>query len=125
MSKRKQQTRPPRAPAATHAHRTVDSFANFEARLGWGADNQASAAQYTLTYQSRNRVWLEAAYRGSWIVRAAVDAIPEDMTRKGIEMSGLDPTDVSKMETALTRKAIWDQLCDTGKWRSCMAARSR
>ncbi|MPV69456.1 DUF1073 domain-containing protein [Burkholderia sp. BE17] len=116
MSKRKQQTRPPRASAATHAHRTVDSFANFEARLGWGADNQASAAQYTLSYQSRNRVWLEAAYRGSWIVRAAVDAIPEDMTRKGIEMSGLDPTDVSKMETALTRKAIWDQLCDTGKW---------
>ncbi|KVC71439.1 hypothetical protein WI73_11510 [Burkholderia ubonensis] len=116
MSRKKQQVRPARAAATPHAQRTGDSFANFQARLGWGADNQASASQYTLTYQSRNRVWLEAAYRGSWIVRAAVDAIPEDMTRKGIEMSGLDPTDVSKMETALTRKAIWDQLCDTGKW---------
>ncbi|WP_156438084.1 phage portal protein, partial [Burkholderia sp. BDU5] len=116
MSRKKQQVRPARAAATPHAQRTADSFANFQARLGWGADNQASASQYTLTYQSRNRVWLEAAYRGSWIVRAAVDAIPEDMTRKGIEMSGLDPTDVSKMETALTRKAIWDQLCDTGKW---------
>ncbi|WP_254613832.1 DUF2514 family protein [Burkholderia lata] len=47
-----------------------------------------------LTYQSRDRIRLEAACRGSRIVRAAVDAIPEDMTRKGIEMSGLDPIGV-------------------------------
>lgn len=107
---------PPPATAAPSSYRTTDSFANFQARLGWGADNQSSASQYTLSYQSRNRVWLEAAYRGSWIVRAAVDAIPEDMTRKGIAMSGLPPTAIAKMETALTELAIWDQLCDTGKW---------
>ncbi|WP_257744590.1 DUF1073 domain-containing protein [Burkholderia glumae] len=101
---------------STASIRTSDSFANFQARLGWGADNQSSASQYTLTYQSRNRIWLEAAYRGSWIVRAAVDAIPEDMTRKGIEMSGLEPDDITKLETALTRLGIWDHLCDTGKW---------
>lgn len=96
--------------------RTTDSFANFQARLGWGTDNQSSASTYTLTYQSRNRVWLEAAYRGSWIVRSAVDAIPEDMTRAGIEMSNLDPSDVSKLERDMTRLAIWDSLCDNGKW---------
>ncbi|WP_186119943.1 DUF1073 domain-containing protein [Burkholderia gladioli] len=118
MSRKKPQTRPstPTPGTAAVGMRTSDSFANFQARLGWGADNQSSASQYTLTYQSRNRIWLEAAYRGSWIVRAAVDAIPEDMTRKGIEMSGLDPTDITKIETAMTRLAIWDHLCDTGKW---------
>ncbi|MGU2444425.1 DUF1073 domain-containing protein [Burkholderia cenocepacia] len=117
---RKKPTRPPAsAPALagpSAAIRTADSFANFQARLGWGADNQASASQYTLSYQSRNRIWLEAAYRGSWIVRAAVDAIPEDMTRKGIEMSGLEPDAISKLETAMTRLGVWDHLCDTGKW---------
>ncbi|MBN3777462.1 DUF1073 domain-containing protein [Burkholderia sp. Ac-20345] len=89
MSKRKQQARPLRVTAVTHTHRTVDSFASW-----WGADNQPSASQYTLTYQSRDRIRLEAACRGSRIVRAAVDAIPEDMTHKCIEMSGLDPIGV-------------------------------
>jgi len=94
MSKRKQQVRPPRVSAATHAHRTVDSFAGFEAWLGWSAGNQPSASQYMLMYQSRDRIRLEAACRGSRIMRAAVDAIPEDMTHKCIEMSGLDPIGV-------------------------------
>ncbi|WP_446903008.1 DUF1073 domain-containing protein [Burkholderia sp. YIM B11467] len=113
---RKRQSRPPAPAPAAPAHRTTDSFANFQSRLGWGAENQSSASQYTLSYQSRNRIWLEAAYRGSWIVRAAVDAIPEDMTRKGIAMSGLKPTAIAKLDTAMTELAIWDQLCDTGKW---------
>ncbi|MBN3848636.1 DUF1073 domain-containing protein [Paraburkholderia sp. Ac-20342] len=104
------------APAQAVTQRTDDSFANFQARLGWGTENQSSASQYTLTYQSRNRVWLEAAYRGSWIVRAAVDAIPEDMTRAGIDTSGLDPVDTTKLERSMGRLANWDQLCDTGKW---------
>ncbi|WP_407059259.1 DUF1073 domain-containing protein (plasmid) [Ralstonia syzygii subsp. celebesensis] len=101
-------------PATTQ--QTHDSFANFQARLGWGAENQSSASEYTLSYQSRNRIWLEAAYRGSWIVGAAVDAIPEDMTRKGVEMSGLDPSDVTEFEAQMTGMAIWEALCDNGKW---------
>ncbi len=96
--------------------RTSDSFANFQARLGWGADNLSSASQYTLTYQSRNRIWLEAAYRGSWIVAKAVDAIPEDMTRAGIEISGLDPADTATIDQEFHRLALWDALCDNGKW---------
>jgi len=96
--------------------RTNDSFANFQARLGWGTDNQSSASQYTLTYQSRNRINLEAAYRGSWIVRAAVDAMPEDMTRAGVEFSGLEPDDISIIDQDMMEMAIWDALCDNGKW---------
>lgn len=112
--------KPGRAPAAaagtTSTQRTNDSFANFGARLGWGTDNQSSGSQYTLSYQSRNRIWLEAAYRGSWIVGKAVDAMAEDMTRAGIEMRGMDPADITRMERGMTRLGIWDALCDTGKW---------
>jgi len=96
--------------------RTNDSFSNFASNVGWGTNNQSSASQYTLTYQSRNRVNLEAAYRGSWIVRQAVDALPEDMTRAGVEFSGLEPDDTSTLEQDMMRLAIWDALCDTGKW---------
>ncbi|RQR87715.1 MULTISPECIES: DUF1073 domain-containing protein [unclassified Burkholderia] len=101
---------------ATPAVRTNDSFTNAVAQLGWGTNNQSSASTYTLTYQSRNRIQLEAAYRGSWIVAAAVDAIPEDMTRCGIEMSGLDPDEVTSLENDMTNLAIWDRLCENGKW---------
>ncbi|MGX6999899.1 DUF1073 domain-containing protein [Caballeronia sp. KNU42] len=95
---------------------TNDSFANFGANVGWGTNNQSSGSIYTLSYQSRNRIALEAAYRGSWIVRAAVDAMPEDMTRCGIEMSGMDPEDISLIERDMMRLGIWDALCDDGKW---------
>ncbi len=100
----------------TQPVRTSDSFQNAQARLGWGTDNQSSASQYALSYQSRNRIQMEAAYRGSWIVGAAVDAIPEDMTRCGIEMTGLDPDEIAKLETAMTSLGIWDRLCENGKW---------
>lgn len=109
--KSKQPNRQVAAPVRTH-----DSFANAQAQLGWGTNNQSSASTYTLTYQSRNRIQLEAAYRGSWIVAAAVDAIPEDMTRCGIEMSGLDPDEVTSLENDMTNLAIWDRLCENGKW---------
>src|SRR5579864_3503731 len=98
------------------AVRTNDSFANFSANVGWGTNNQSSGSAYTLTYQSRNRINLEAAYRGSWIVRSAVDALPEDMTRAGVEFSGIEPEDISLIEQDMMRMAIWDSLCDTGKW---------
>ncbi|MEL6236995.1 MAG: DUF1073 domain-containing protein [Pseudomonadota bacterium] len=95
---------------------TRDSFTNAQAQLGWGTNNQASASQYTLSYQSRNRIQMEAAYRSSWIVRAAVDAIPEDMTRCGIEMSGIDPDEITALENDMTSLGIWDRLCENGKW---------
>jgi phage-related protein (TIGR01555 family) len=100
----------------TQQVRTTDSFANFQANVGWGTNNQSSASTYTLSYQSRNRINLEAAYRGSWVVRAAVDALPEDMTRAGVEFSGLEPEDITTLEQDMMRLAIWDALCDNGKW---------
>lgn len=95
---------------------TQDSFANFGARLGWGTNNQSSGSSYTLSYQSRNRIWLEAAYRGSWVVGKTVDAPAEDMTRAGIEMSGIEPDDIDVIERCFNELSLWDRICDTIKW---------
>lgn len=102
--------------AAQQPVRTSDSFQNAAAQVGWGTNNQSSASTYSLSYQSRNRIQMEAAYRGSWIVRQAVDAIPEDMTRCGIEISGVDPSEITQLENDMVRMAIWDRLCENGKW---------
>lgn len=94
-----------------------DSFANFEARVGYGTDNQSSAAGYQFDFISRNRVQMEAMYRSSWIVGQAVDVVAEDMTREGVEIRGeLDPKTLETLTRAEKRLGLWQSLCDTIKW---------
>lgn len=96
---------------------TFDSFANFEARVGIGTNNQSGAATYTFDYVSRNRILMEAMYRSSWIVGAVVDCIAEDMTRAGISIaSELSPEDGQLLDKAMSDLCIWDRLCDNLKW---------
>ena len=83
--------------------RTVDSFQNLKARLGVGSDNLLSQSRYALNPVTRNRIQLEFAYRGSWIVRAACDIIAEDMTREGFHFEkGVEPDDSDKMQSDIT-----------------------
>ncbi|MET3654078.1 DUF1073 domain-containing protein [Dyella japonica] len=94
-----------------------DSFANFEARVGIGTNNQSSAGGYGFDFISRNRVQMEAMYRSSWIVGAVVDCIAEDMTRAGIDLnSSLKPEQQTKIIAAFERMHLWDRLCDNTKW---------
>lgn len=113
MSKRRQQTNRTPQPVAT----TNDGFANFNARMGMGAQNLLTEGTYIFDMLTRNRVKLEAMYRGSWIVGAAVDSVAEDMTREGINIHGtLDPEHIQEMQSKLTRLGIWGSLLDAIKW---------
>lgn len=118
--KNRQKTRSPQMalpPASGKRWSTHDSFANFEARVGVGTNNQSAASTYTFDYVSRNRILMEAMYRSSWIVGAVVDCIAEDMTRAGIDIaSDLTPEDGKKIEQEMSRLCIWDRLCDNLKW---------
>lgn len=96
---------------------TRDSFVNFESRVGIQAANQSKAGHYTFDYVTRNRIQMEAAYRSSWVCGIAVDAVAEDMTRAGIDIhSDRQPEDIEKLNNAMERFQIWNQLCDTVKW---------
>jgi hypothetical protein len=96
---------------------TRDGFANFTARMGIGAQNVLSQAQYTFDLLTRNRTKLEAMYRGSWIIGIAVDAVAEDMTRAGVTINGIeDPKKLKDMQTVLTRKGVWSSLLEGIKW---------
>lgn len=96
---------------------TMDSFVNFAAKLGIGADNQMSNAQYAFNPITRNRILLEWMYRGSWITGLAVDLVADDMTRAGIEVkSKLRPEDLERMEDKAADLDLWGKLNETIKW---------
>lgn len=99
---------------------THDSFENFVARLGVGAQpntNVVSEGTYTFNLITRNRILLEAAYRGSWIVGAVVDSVAEDMTRAGIDIiTNEADEDIEDLKTQISRQQVWQSLCDAIKW---------
>ena len=103
--------------ATDAATSTRDGFANLSARMGLGAQNVFSEGTYIFDLLTRNRIKLEAMYRGSWIVGAAVDSIAEDMTRAGISIKGdSEPEQIEQMQVQMTRLGVWSALLDAIKW---------
>src|SRR5690606_19826290 len=94
-----------------------DGFDNFVSRLGLNNDNTLSAGLYIFNLMTRNRVQLEAAYRGSWVVGKVVDCVAEDMTRAGINITTNEAEeDIKDMQAYIKRLRVWDSLCDLIKW---------
>jgi phage-related protein (TIGR01555 family) len=115
MSRR--QRRQVQQQATDTAANTRDGFANLAARMGLGAQNVFSEGTYIFDLLTRNRIKLEAMYRGSWIVGAAVDSIAEDMTRAGINIKGdSQPEQIEQMQVAMTRLGVWHSLLEAIKW---------
>lgn len=96
---------------------TQDSYKNFVSRVGFGTGNQNDASHYGFHPVTRNRVQMEWAYRGSWIVGRMVDIVAKDMTKSGVELVTEDSPDlIAEFEKHLLELRIWDQLCQTIKW---------
>jgi len=115
MSRR--QRRQVQQQATDTAANTRDGFANLAARMGLGAQNVFSEGTYIFDLLTRNRIKLEAMYRGSWIVGAAVDSIAEDMTRAGINIKGDSQREqIEQMQVAMTRLGVWHSLLEAIKW---------
>jgi hypothetical protein len=101
---------------------TRDSFQNFEAAVGLGTNNQMASSRYGYNPLTRNRQELEFMYRGSWIVRQAVSVPADDMTRAGVEFSGLGEDEQGNLrnpvilQNALDRLDVWGKLASTIRW---------
>ncbi len=95
----------------------VDGYDNFLSRVGVNNDNAISGGLYTFNYKTRNRIQLEAAYRGSWIVGAVVDSVADDMTRAGINLSTNEgEEDIKDFTAAMSRLGIWASYRENTKW---------
>jgi len=95
---------------------TLDGFENFISRIGLNNDNSLSGGTYRFNLITRNRVLLEMAYRGSWIVGAVIDSVAEDMTRAGIEIQTKDDVEIKKLHRDMVRLQIWQSLSLLIKW---------
>ena len=96
---------------------TADSYDNFVARVGMQQPNQHAASTYKANYTSRNRLLIEWSYRSSWIIGVAVDAIADDMTKKGVRItSEIDPKRRGILESKFEELQLWDALNETLKW---------
>lgn len=97
--------------------KTIDGYDNFLSRIGLNNDNALSGGLYEFNLMTRNRIQLEAAYRGSWVVGAVVDSVAEDMTRAGVDITTNEADeDIKDIQSAFSRLQIWQSLCDLEKW---------
>lgn len=102
---------------AKRGHETVDGFDNFVSRLGLNNDNTLSAGLYVFNLMTRNRIQLEAAYRGSWVVGQVIECVADDMTRAGIEITTNEQdADIKDLLSAMSRLAIWSSMNSLIKW---------
>jgi len=96
---------------------TLDGFDNFLSKLGLNNDNTLSGGTYEFNLITRNRILMEAAYRGSWVVGAVVDSVAEDMTRAGVEITTSEGDgDLPKFMREFSRLKIWWSVCLLIKW---------
>lgn len=95
---------------------TVDGYDNFLSRIGLNNQNVLSEGTYTFNLVTRNRILLEAAYRGSWIVGALIDSKADDMTRAGIEVTTEKEVNLDLLFKTMTRLQIWQSLNSNIKW---------
>lgn len=114
----------PTAIFETTDKKTKDGFANFVAKIGVAPQgtpaasmNMLSQGEYVFNLVTRNRVQLEAAYRGSWIVGRVIDCVANDMTRSGIDITtNEDPESVLEIQREWKRLKIWSATRSTIKW---------
>lgn len=96
---------------------TLDSFVNFNQKLGVGADNALTTATYGYNPITRNRVMLEWIHRGSWLGGVAVDLVADDMTRAGVDFhTEISPDDQELIENEAVNLDVWGKINETIKW---------
>jgi phage-related protein (TIGR01555 family) len=108
-----------RVPAGSSAPRrfVTDSLVNFAANLGYGARNLLAGSSYQISPISRSHNQLEMAYRGSWLVRAIVDSVAEDMTRAGVMLTtDMTPEDEARLMEKWIELQLWQRLQGVIKW---------
>ena len=106
--------------SADQRSKVADGFENFVSRVGINAgqnQNVLSASFYAFNLLTKNRLQLEAAYRGSWIVGQMVNAVAEDMTKAGINITtNQKDFDIKKLQREIIRRQIGNSLCSTIAW---------
>ena len=96
---------------------TGDAFSNPLFRLGYGSQSPLEATEYPLTRMTDNYALLNSLYRGNWVVQNVVGIIPDDMTKKGITLTGsFSPKQQADFRNALKCTGLIEKINTGLKW---------
>lgn len=96
---------------------TLDSFVNFQQKMGMGADNALTTSGYGFNPITKIRTMLEWIHRGSWLGGMAIDVVADDMTRMGVDLQGeMSPENLERIEERAVAYGIWNAINDLIKW---------
>lgn len=103
--------------SALEGNGVADMYANPRANIGFGSTSAVNGGDYLPFRISLDYQKLLNIYRGSWIIRAIVDTLPEDMLKDFpmLECS-LDPEDIGEFERVIARTRTLGKLIEAMKW---------
>lgn len=111
MQRKRTRTKPKNRNAMTY--KTADEYVSFaNAIRGQSADT----GYYRAINLVDNREYLETIYTTSWLSSKIVDSVAEDMTKDGINISGILEERATKLQKYITEKGIWSALTNLLKW---------
>jgi phage-related protein (TIGR01555 family) len=93
-----------------------DSFQNFALNLGKGTNNASAANTYGYNPLSNNRLKCEWMYRSSWICKAAIDTIANDMTKTGLTIHGIPSEQADIIQKRMSDLNVWHSINNCIKW---------
>lgn len=94
-----------------------DAFRNPGAGTGFGTPSLIESTEYPLTRFSWNYTRLISLYRTSWLVRAIIDTIPEDMFKNWLNITGeTEPKLLSQFDRVLRKTKSKAKLLEAMKW---------
>lgn len=97
--------------------RTMDSFSNPMARLGFGTPNMLEGTEYPLTRLSRDYMLMQSLYRSNWIARKLIDAVAEDMCKNRFELhTQVSPEQLDDFDEVVEDTQTATKILDSLKW---------
>lgn len=95
--------------------KTLDTFTNIGARIGFGTNSQNEGAEYLLTRLTYNYQTLTALFRNSWIVQKGITIVASDMNNLGINItSNIDPDKLEKVYKKLD--SVQSKMIEGTQW---------
>lgn len=94
-----------------------DMYGNAASNTGWGSSSQVNAGVYVPFRISLNYQELLAIYRGSWIARAVIDTIAEDMLKEWPTLNcEVTPDEIDKFERVVDNTMSLQKMVEGTKW---------
>lgn len=95
----------------------ADMYANPAANIGFGSTSQVNGGFYVPYRISLDYLQLLHIYRGSWIARAVVDTIPEDMLKDFPKLlTEKEPGDITAFERVIAKTHTLQKTIEACKW---------